>query len=72
MSEDQQKFVQRPKRSWREPSLFERLKIIRDQIEINDQKPTDKMWLIRDQVLRGRESELMVEIKSEKSDANKK
>ena len=67
MSEDQQKYVKRSTRTWREPSFIERLKIIRDQIALNDQKPTDKMWLIRDNVLRDRESALMVEIEAERT-----
>jgi len=62
MTEDQVKFVQRPKRSWREPSPVERLEIIRKQIALNDEKPTDSGWLMRDGVLRDRESILMAEI----------
>jgi len=68
MNEEQQKYVQRPKRSWREPSLIERLAIIREQIRINDLKPTDLLWCDRDTILRRRESAILVEIESAKNE----
>ena len=67
MTEDQQKYVQRPKRSWREPSLIERLSVIQSQIKINDQKPTDLMWADRDLILRKRECVILAEIELEKA-----
>lgn len=67
MTEDQKKYVKRSTRTWRDPSPIERLAIIQEQIKINDLKPTDKMWLIRDQVLRNRESELLIDIERTKN-----
>jgi len=60
---DEIRYPHRPKRSWREPSPVERLEMIRKQIALNDEKPTDPMWLERDGVLRRRESVIMSEIK---------
>jgi len=67
MKEDQVRYVPRPNRSFREPSLAERLEIIRGQIKVNDQKPTDPNWEMRDTALRRRESALMVEIERGKT-----
>ena len=66
MTEDQVKFVQRPKRTWREPSPIERLAIIQEQIRINDLKPTDLLWCDRDTILRRRESAILLEIEAER------
>lgn len=62
MTESQQKYVQHPKRTWRDPSPIERLAIIQEQIRINDTRPTDPNWQERDLVLRNRESALLMEI----------
>lgn len=67
MAEDQARYVRRPTRSWRDPSPVERLKIIQDQIALNDKKPTDPNWQLRDLVLRTRESALLVEIETLKN-----
>jgi len=64
---DEIRYPHRPKRSWREPSLTERLEMIRKQIKLNDEKPTDLMWCERDTVLRHRESVIMTQIEMEKS-----
>jgi len=65
---DEIRYPHRPKRSWRERSPIERLEMIRKQIALNDEKPTDPNWEIRDTVLRGRESVLMAEIERGRDD----
>ena len=62
--EEQARYVRRPMRPWRESSLADRLKVVQEQIKLNDEKPTDPNWEMRDTVLRDRESKLLVEIKN--------
>ena len=67
MTEDQQRYVKRSTRTWREPSATERLQIIQEQIRINDLKPTDLLYLERDLILRKRECVILAEIALEKA-----
>ena len=65
--EEPVRLVRRPTKAWREPSATERLQIIQEQIRINDQSPTDFMYLERDMILRKRECVILAEIALEKA-----